>query len=368
MSTPPPDDRPPPFPIGPDPIDPAKAGHGAPGSGRHQPVALPRPAPANAGQRPRRIPSLNWLRVFEAAARCGSFARAAEHLNMSPPAVSQQVRALESHLGATLFTRGPRSISLTDIGWAFLPAVQSSLWTMETTAEALFGDRRRTSLTVHVNMLLSIGWLSPRLARFRAAHPDIALTLITAVRDDDYLQQAADLRLVFGSGPLRVEDGDVLFGERLYPVAHPDLVASLATTRDDGTGTDLLDWPLVEVAGHRAGWLRWLQGHGFDTAGMRPFLVCDSTAVALSLAAGGGMVALARAPGSDLLERRFGLVPCLPGSAIDGHDQYRLLHDGPHTLSPVARRFRTWLLAEAAAAVGAADHPRPAGASETAAG
>ena len=80
----------------------------------------------------RRIPSLNWLRVFEAAARAGSFARAAETLNISPPAVGQQIRALEDHLGRALFERGPQSVMLTEAGRAYLPAG----------AQALHGDRK----------------------------------------------------------------------------------------------------------------------------------------------------------------------------------------------------------------------------------
>jgi len=297
----------------------------------------------------RRIPSLNWLRVFEAAARTGSFARAAEILNMSPPAVSQQVRALEGHLGTALFNRGPRNVSLTDVGRAFLPTVQSSLWAMETSAEALFGDRRRASLTVHANMLLANGWLAPRLGRFRAENPDIAITLVTAVRDEDYLYQAADLRILFtaGSGRIRedaAQGGDRLFGERLYPVALPEIAAQVG---DDGNG--LLAWPLVEVAGHQASWLRYLESIGLDAIGLRPFLVCDSTVLAFSLAAGGGLVALARSPASDSLEGRFGLVPCCPGTAVPGYDHYRLIHPGASVLSAAGRRFRDWLLAESAA-------------------
>ena len=75
----------------------------------------------------RRIPSLNWLRVFEAAARHQSFSRAGNDLNMSGPAISQQIKALEGHLDAKLFERGSRAVTLTEAGRAFLPVVRQSL-------------------------------------------------------------------------------------------------------------------------------------------------------------------------------------------------------------------------------------------------
>ena len=85
-----------------------------------------------------RIPSLNWLRVFEAAARTQSFARAAEQLNMSAAAVSQQVKALEGHLGSALFQRHAHAVSLTEAGRAYLPSVQQSLLMLGNATDGLF--------------------------------------------------------------------------------------------------------------------------------------------------------------------------------------------------------------------------------------
>ena len=78
-----------------------------------------------------RVASLNWLRVFEAAVRSESLARAAVPLNMSPAAMSQQVRALEEHLGRALFQRGAQSVMLTEAGRAYLPPVQQALGTLD---------------------------------------------------------------------------------------------------------------------------------------------------------------------------------------------------------------------------------------------
>lgn len=113
-----------------------------------------------------RIPFLNWLRVFEAAARTESFARAAAQLNMSPAAVSQQVKALETQLGTPLFQRHAHAVTLTEAGRAFLPSVQQSLLLLETATTGLFGASRQQRLFVQSVLLFAHGILAPALPRF----------------------------------------------------------------------------------------------------------------------------------------------------------------------------------------------------------
>ena len=115
-----------------------------------------------------RIPSLNWLRVFEAAARCESFSRAAAQLSMSPAAVSQQIKSLEVQLGAELFTRHAQAVKLTEAGRAYLPIVAQSMGVLEGATEGLFGHRARDQLYVHAVLLYAQGLLAPRMADFMA--------------------------------------------------------------------------------------------------------------------------------------------------------------------------------------------------------
>ena len=103
------------------------------------------------------IPSLNWLRVYEAAARMENFARAGEFLNLSTSAVSQQVKALEKHFGEALFERHPRSVKLTDAGHAFLPAVRQALRTVEESAATLFGEEKEYTLTLQADQIFTRG-------------------------------------------------------------------------------------------------------------------------------------------------------------------------------------------------------------------
>lgn len=325
-----------------------------------------------------RIPSLNWLRVFEAAARTESFVRAADQLGMSPPAVSQQIKSLESYLGKPLFERGPRSVTLTDAGRAFLPAVQQSFQSVETTAAALFGRPSNEGLTVQASLILACSWLSSRLAKFRDSHPEVQLQLMTGNDIEEFRRSDADLRIVFGSGPEFGEEGDRLFGEWLYPVATPEIAAGIQSVQD------LLQHRLIEIATHRTGWFQVLQAisppdgaAGEAVVGIRGERVdmaaadicfADTTQLSLALAAEGYGIALARAPATDRLVHLYGLAPCVnpdrpgfaevaqrlegaggknqPAFAIEGTRAYYLTYPSLGSLRPAGRKFRDWLLSE----------------------
>lgn len=284
-----------------------------------------------------RIPSLNWLRVFAAAARSGSFARAAEALAMSPPAVSQQIRALEGYLGRPLFERGARSVRLTEAGRAFLPVVSNALASVETTAASLFGRADARTLSIRVSTMLACSWLAARLDAFARAHPNVLLTIATDTSEETFRRRDAELTITFGQPPGPGEEGDVLFGERLCPVACPAIAAQVREP------ADLARLPLIEVTSHRANWWRLLPEPDRLSAPPR-FAYVDTTVLALALAGAGGGVALARAPASDALVTLHGLEPCPPGLAVAGEEAYHLVYAARDRLSPAAAAFRAWLL------------------------
>lgn len=292
------------------------------------------------------IPSLNWLRVFEAAARTESFARAAEELNMSAPAVSQQVKALETHLRCDLFTRHAHAVSLTEAGRAYLPSVQMSLVSLESSTQGLFGRTREERLYVQAVLIFAQGILAPRYADFTARHPDISLNLTTGNAVGDFAHAFADLKIIFGAPSAYGRSHDRLIGEVLYPVARPEIAEQVRSP------ADLLAHPLLEVATHRAGW-----PHVFETlkmlgAGAR-FVMVDSTVMAASLAGSGVGIALARAPASDPVIAAQGLVPCLPGVSVPGLEYYHLVYPEQATLRRPARVFRDWLIESCAGIAGA---------------
>lgn len=285
-----------------------------------------------------RIPSLNWLRVFEAAARTESFARAAQQLNMSAAAVSQQVKALETQLGARLFVRHPHSVTLTEAGRGYLPSVQQSLLMLETATTGLFGESRQQRVFVQSNMLFAHGFLAAGIPSFNEKHPDVRVMLGTSNQASETASQFTDLHIVFGNPSLYGAAHDPLLQERLYPMAWPELADQITAPQD------LLDHVLIEVASHRAGWPYVFEALKLPQANAR-YTFVDNTIMAATMAAAGGGICLARAPASDIITSMSGLVPCLPDFEVPGQEGYHLVYADKASLRPPARVFRDWLLA-----------------------
>jgi len=286
-------------------------------------------------------PSLNLIRVFDAAARTGSFARAAQRLAMSAPAVSQQIRALEQHLGRQLFHRDAAGVRLTDEGRALLSICTAPLAQIES-ATAEFARPRQKTLVVGASLMFSVAWLAPRLPQFLSAHPSLRLDLRTLYGRPEQGGHDMDIWVAFGPfGPGLVAQR--LFGERLTPVATPELAQTIRTQ------AELLAQNLIEPSAHETTWAHVL-GLQLLPAGVRLTKV-DNSLAALNLAAAGGGVALARAPATDSLVVQLGLQPCaLPECNIIGAEAYHVLHPESPTPRPETRRFRDWMLAQAASA------------------
>ena len=285
-----------------------------------------------------RVPSLNWLRVFEAAARSESFARAAGQLNMSAAAVSQQVKALEEHLGRPLFERGAQSVRLTEAGRAYLPPVQQALGTLEGATEALFGPARAQVIYVQAVLIFAHDLLARALAAFEAAHPQVLVMLSTGNSAADFDRGYQDFKIIFGNPHAYGRDSDYLMGEHLQAVALPEVAARIDAP------ADLRAHVLIDVATHRSGWDQYLQALRVPP-GPRQSRVVDTSLVAAALARQGGGIALARRPASDRAMAEAGLVPCLDHAPVPGAEAYFLVHEGQSTLRPPARVFREFLRA-----------------------
>jgi LysR family transcriptional regulator, glycine cleavage system transcriptional activator len=286
----------------------------------------------------RRIPSLNWLRVFEAAARHQSFSRAGNDLNMSGPAISQQIKALEGHLDAKLFERGSRAVTLTEAGRAFLPVVRQSLLSVETTAASLFGQARHRTVTIKAPTIFAASWLARNLPDFHAANPDIQVHVMSDDGDDLMSREGIDLSIIYGGTPVSEGDSTALFGETIYPLATPDLAAAITDP------AELLGHTLIEISSHRTSWLSLFEAAGVTDLAQARFCFTDSTVIAMSMAAAGQGIALARAPASGFLSQRLGLVRCLDGLDVKSGLSYHLAMRSLGALSPASVLFRDWLL------------------------
>jgi LysR family glycine cleavage system transcriptional activator len=144
---------------------------------------------------------LNGLRVFDAAARHLSFTKAADELAVTPAAVGQQIRALEDMLGVVLFRRTPKGLELTPEADKGLDALRAGFLQFEESVRAMQSGQSSNYLTIAAPRDFTAKWLTPRLARFGAANPDVQFTLVSADDDVDFTEANLDLAIRLAEGP-----------------------------------------------------------------------------------------------------------------------------------------------------------------------
>lgn len=205
----------------------------------------------------RNLPSLNGIRAFEAAARCGSFVGAAEELNVTPAAISRLVKLLEERLEVPLFLRNPNNLTLTPAGAAYQPGLTTMLDSLAALTDRVKTLSGRQVLTVGVGPTFAIRWLIPRLAAFQTAQPGTDVRITTGGEavpfGDDW---TCSVTLGTGDWPgLRAEP---LFTARLTPVCAPALAGKLKSP------ADLRDQTLLRVRVSHAvdDWPRWFHDAG----------------------------------------------------------------------------------------------------------
>jgi LysR family transcriptional regulator, glycine cleavage system transcriptional activator len=302
-----------------------------------------------------RLPPLNALVAFEASARHLSFTRAAEELGVSREAVSRQIRNLEDHLGLALFRRRHRALDLTPAGQELAAQARESL-----AADGLQRRRQPTKLTVTATIALATFWLTPRLPRFRAAHPGAEIRVVVSDTAPDLAAEGIDVGLKYGDGRWSGLTARRLFACQSFPVCAPAYLAAHPPIR---TAEDLVGHTLLNLDGAPHApedWRWWLDGAalppgtrldilGFDSYANVIQAACDSQGVALGF---GGII--------DGLLARGDLVRPLPDSRDPGRAVYLVAPAGA-ALSPLARRFHDWVLAEAAASGAQSSGPQSSG-------
>jgi LysR family glycine cleavage system transcriptional activator len=256
-----------------------------------------------------KMPPLEWIRAFEAAARCGSFTAAAAEAGLTQSAISQRIGQLEKHLGTTLFYRRARSIELTVDGEAWLPHVRTALTNLHDSSEALFGSGRG-QMTISASQSIIELWLRPRLeglgriAKGQLTIQSMVLGTHVAAFDDV-------IRIRYGTGDWPHDHKLQLFAEKFAPLASPELAQS------DGHWTD---WPRIACSGPRPGWNTWATRFGISTTPV-PHLRFDTFLSALGAARAGMGVVLASLP---LCEEdiRAGRLVRLSDETLEHHESY----------------------------------------------
>jgi LysR family glycine cleavage system transcriptional activator len=171
-----------------------------------------------------RVPPLTELRVFEAAARCGSFQRAAMELNVTPTAVSHQIRLLERSLGVALFRRRPRPLTLTDAGARLLPGISEGLATFARAVELVRAMAIEAPLSVTTTNAFAARWLIPRLPDWRECHPEIPLQVIGTDSVVDLHAGEAHVAIRYARTPPKGLVSAKLCEDRHWPACAPMLV------------------------------------------------------------------------------------------------------------------------------------------------
>ncbi len=233
------------------------------------------------------LPSLNGLRAFEVAARCGSFVLAGNELGVSSAAVSLQVKSLEDHLGKRLFVRKGNRISLTDAGEEMYPKLARAFGELSDAAQIVRSNKRTRQLVVSVLPALSERWFLPKALGFKEK---TGISLDIRVQEDpiDFEREAIDIRLTFGAAFYPEYRQIPLFSDVAIPVCAPSFWAQYADP--EGALTNIPDTKLIHSKwgpsyASEPVWSDWRSKAGTGEAPLsNPGLVLSDMSLAISAA------------------------------------------------------------------------------------
>lgn len=288
-----------------------------------------------------RLPSLNGLRAFEAAARHLSFTLAASELNVTQTAISHQIRRLEEELGIRLFIRQNRALALTPEARDYLPGVRAAFNDLRLATDRLLRKDDDKVLTVSTIASLAAKWLLPRLTDFQERHPGIDVRITTSTSLVDFQRDNVDAAIRYGRGQWPGLRAEWLMADELFPVCSPSLLRGDKPLRRP---EDLKDHVLLHTTSGDD-WRLWLTAAGLPAGLSRqPGITFDMTFMTVQAAIDGMGVAMGRTSyvQDDIAKGRL-VVPfkiALPADA------------GFYLVSPEGRReapkliaFRDWMIA-----------------------
>src|SRR6266704_3536669 len=212
-----------------------------------------------------RLPSLNGLRAFEAAARHLSFTQAASELNVTQTAISHQIKRLEEELGIRLCVRQNRALTLTPQAQDYLPGIRAAFNDLRLATDRLLRKDDDRVLTVSTLASLAAKWLLPRLAAFQEAHPGIDVRITTSTSLIDFQRDNVDAAIRYGRGHWPGVRAEWLMADELFPVCSPALLNGSKPLK---CPEDLRDHVLLHTSNANSDdWRLWLTaGRFFETA------------------------------------------------------------------------------------------------------
>lgn len=293
-----------------------------------------------------KLPPLAALRAFEAAARLASFARASEELDVTPGAISQQVRLLEDYAGQPLFRRLGRRVELTDPARAALPQLIEAFERLRDAARLLRQPLRRKRIAISCAPSFAAKWLAGRLERFQLAHPDIEVWLSADMTVVDLSVADIDLAIRYGPGGYPGASSERFLSETVTPVCGPDMAAALAQPSDLASAALIHD-DSAELDPSCPDWPSWLAARGLQHADPRRGLRFNQTSLVIEAAASGRGVALAKRHIAQADIDAGRLVVPFGGDDTPVNFAYWLVRPKGRSMTPALQAFLSWLKAEA---------------------
>jgi len=290
-----------------------------------------------------RLPSLNGLRAFEAAARHLSFTQAAAELNVTQTAISHQIKRLEEELGVRLFVRQNRALTLTPQAVDYLPGIRAAFNDLRLATDRLLRRDDDHVLTVSTLASLAAKWLLPRLSAFQEAHPGIDVRITTSANLVDFQRDDVDVAIRYGRGQWAGLRADWLMADELFPVCSPELLKGGKPLK---CPEDLRDHVLLHTTNFNSDdWRLWLTAAGLPADFSRqPGVTFDLVFMTVQAAIDGLGVAMGRSAyvEDDIAKGRL-VVPfkiTLPTDA-----GFYLVSPAGRSDPPKLSAFRQWLIA-----------------------
>ena len=292
---------------------------------------------------PDRLPPRTALRAFDAAARHMSFAKAAEELNVTPAALSFQIKSLEEHLGRPVFHRLNRAVELTEAGRLLAPVMSEGFGILNAgwRSARRLGDQRH--LTVTSGPGFTSLWLAPRLFSFASAHPDIELRLSASLKILDFDRDEVDVAIRFGSSPDTGFHSRSLGRDWATPMVAPSLASKLSSPADLINQVLLID-EVTERVDPEMGWASWYRKAGLGEP-RQPVASFNTPDLAVGAAIAGAGALMGRVSLTEAALRDGRLVMPFDLTAR-GRNDYRLVCPAHAADLPHVRAFLDWIDAE----------------------
>ena len=300
----------------------------------------------------RKMPTLNALKVFEVAATLGNFTRAADVLSVTQSAVSRQVRQLEDQLGETLLIRCHHQLIMTDAGRSLLGALQHSFDRIELAVRGIRQKQHLNRLRVNVPPTFAIRWLLPRMKRFKARHPQLEISITSALGDSLGESSQLDCAIRFGHGEWGDVDGSLLMHEQHIAVCSPLLLHGRVSAQ-----VELQDLPLLHVlASHDKRymtWAHWIEAAGIGKLDISHGYEFDLLDMAIRAAVDGLGITIAdrHMVAQELADGR--LVQ-FRNAQVEGHQCYWFVTRPGQPANPAVTQFQAWIYEEIGTACAAA--------------